>query len=975
MPRILVVDDHPLNRELLSTILGYAHHEVVEAGDGAEALDLVRTQSFDLVISDILMPTMDGVTFVKEIRADPRLNHLQVIFYTATYRLIDAHKMGESCGVSWVLPKPCEPEVILATVNKCLGLSVPLPVPAPVEVNASSATDRNLMSYLKDLHQLNAHITTIVARGTELVGQGGLIERATQALTGTLSSLERVSLRLSAILEASMDLDLERTPSSLTALFCRQLRDVVSSRFAVLGIGADPEAPLVHLVIHGLPAGQWEPFRFHPGFLRRLMVEGKAQRLAGPGWEPAQWGLPAGHPGCHTLLALPVASPRRVYGWVYLADRIGATAFSEEDEKLASTLASHFAVAYENLQLVEDLRMQILDRIHAEETGLRLNEIVEASSDAIISVGLDRRITNWSKGAELIFGYSEAEVMGNHIAMLAPPGLVERQAAAIDVLERGTRLPAYETIRLRKNGTPVQVAIQMTTIHDTACTVTGFSAIMRDIGERQNLEVALLKTATQLQNVFNNVDIVIWSYDPVDKRMLEISPACEAIYGIPPQSFFENPRLMFEAVHPQDQPLLTQQMAELHQGLPTKVEHRILWPDGTLRWVLAKTRPVMDGAGSLMRLDGTISDITDRIRVEEELEVRTTQLDNVFQNVDEVLWSFDARNGRIITISPACERVYGRPPAAFYGQPLLFWADALRPEDKEAAMASFDQLLLGKPVEREERILQPDGTIRWVILKAKPQVDSSGQVIRIDGSVSDITESRLTKERMARQERLAALGTLVGTVAHDIRNPLMSMTMAAELLAAECPVTDSARVHLDRLDRASLRIMNLVNELLDFATTRPLKLESVTDQVLLQEVVEACEAAAAQRNVRVDLQVDEHASELVLDPRRMHQVLQNILENAIQHSPPDSLVKISSSFKPGFWTCIVEDEGPGIASEDLPSIFDPLFTRRPGGTGLGLAIAHRIVQQHGGDLGVENRPTGGASFLIRLPLIRRSERP
>jgi len=839
MARILVVDDHPLNRDLLKTILGYANHEVVEAADGADALDLVRTQPFDLIISDILMPTMDGVAFVRAIRADPLFTHLNVVFYTATYRLLDARKMAESCGVLRVLPKPCEPEVILAAVNECLGVTTVPQAPPPVADVPSVPADNGLATYLKDLHQLNDRITTIVAQGTDLVGQGGLIERAAGALTGTLGNLERMTLRLSAILEASMDLDLERDPLALVALFCRQIRGVVTSRFAVLGIGENPEAPLVHLKVHGLSKEQWEPFPDHPEFFRRLMREGKAQRTMGR-WEPSQWGLPDGHPACGCLLAIPVTSPRRTYGWVYLADRIGAERFSEEDERLASTLAAHFAVAYENLRLMEDLQTQIRERIHAEETGLRLNEIVESSQDAIISVGLDRRITNWSKGAEHLFGFSEAEAVGEPLAMLAPLEFVEQHATAVDALQRGTRLPAYESVRLRKNGTPVQVSIQMTTVQDTAHKVIGFSGIMRDIGERRTLEGALLKTATQLQKVFNNVDVVIWSYDVKGNQMLECSPACEAIYGYPPQAFFEHPQLMFEAVHPEDQPLVARQMEDLRKGLPILVEHRILRPDGSLCWVLTK---------------------------------------------------------------------------------------------------------------------------------ANPEKDSCGQVIRFDGAVSDITESRRNKEKLVQQERLAALGTLVGTVAHDIRNPLMIMTSAAEQLAAEIPDDDHYRRLLDMLGRASVRITALVNDLLDFGRPRPLHLGSILDRVLLQEAIEACEAVAVKGSVQVELQVGGNASGLILDPNRMHQVLCNILENAIQHSPQNAIVKIASSFNDGTWTCTVEDEGPGMAGDDISKVFDPFFTKRPGGTGLGLAIAHRIVQQHGGELVAENRLPGGAVFTIKLPLM------
>jgi signal transduction histidine kinase len=195
------------------------------------------------------------------------------------------------------------------------------------------------------------------------------------------------------------------------------------------------------------------------------------------------------------------------------------------------------------------------------------------------------------------------------------------------------------------------------------------------------------------------------------------------------------------------------------------------------------------------------------------------------------------------------------------------------------------------------------------------------------------------------------------------------MTSVAEQLAAEIPDDGHFCRLLDMLGRASVRITALVNDLLDYGRPRPLLLGSIVDRVLLQDAIEACGAVAVKGGVQVELHVDGNASGLILDPNRMHQVLCNILENAIQHSPQNAMVKITSSFNNGAWTCAVEDEGSGMAGEDLSKVFDPFFTKRPGGTGLGLAIAHRIVQQHGGELAAENRSSGGAVFTITLPLI------
>src|SRR3979490_108765 len=130
MATILIVDDRPTNRQFLVTLLGYGGHRLLEAANGAEALERVRAERPDLVITDILMPTMDGYEFVGHLRADPALAPIPVIFYTATYSEPQAKALADSCGVRIVLPKPCDPERILAAVNEALGITDSPPEPS-----------------------------------------------------------------------------------------------------------------------------------------------------------------------------------------------------------------------------------------------------------------------------------------------------------------------------------------------------------------------------------------------------------------------------------------------------------------------------------------------------------------------------------------------------------------------------------------------------------------------------------------------------------------------------------------------------------------------------------------------------------------------------------------------------------------------------------------------------------------------------
>jgi CheY-like chemotaxis protein len=126
MAIILIVDDHEANRELLTTLLGYRNHQTVEAADGAEGLERAREIRPDLIITDILMPTMDGYELTHKLREDPALAAIPVIFYSAHYLMHEARALAERCGVEYVVPKPVEPQELLRTVDAALGLAMGL---------------------------------------------------------------------------------------------------------------------------------------------------------------------------------------------------------------------------------------------------------------------------------------------------------------------------------------------------------------------------------------------------------------------------------------------------------------------------------------------------------------------------------------------------------------------------------------------------------------------------------------------------------------------------------------------------------------------------------------------------------------------------------------------------------------------------------------------------------------------------------
>ena len=283
--------------------------------------------------------------------------------------------------------------------------------------------------------------------------------------------------------------------------------------------------------------------------------------------------------------------------------------------------------------------------------------------------------------------------------------------------------------------------------------------------------------------------------------------------------------------------------------------------------------------------------------------------------------------------------------------------------------AAFEILgsVLGRPIAevlpgqgRRWEHVYARGTSRRFLLCNQTTRRQGGYVVAIE----DVTRMRQIEAELAREERLAAVGRLAAGLAHEIRNPLASLSGAVQLLGekSEAPLFDIVlrEVH---------RINELVEEFLD--TARPLKLSIAQVDVpgLVNGVVGAFRNDPRYRE-RVAIHVDcEGITEPAgADASRLSQVLWNLLLNAAQSSPGPCRVDVTAATVDRFLELEVKDDGPGIPAASQERIFDPFYTTRSGGTGLGLANVHRIVRAHGGTVEVESEVGHGARFILRFPL-------
>ncbi len=227
------------------------------------------------------------------------------------------------------------------------------------------------------------------------------------------------------------------------------------------------------------------------------------------------------------------------------------------------------------------------------------------------------------------------------------------------------------------------------------------------------------------------------------------------------------------------------------------------------------------------------------------------------------------------------------------------------------------------------------------------------------------------RELLARADRLAALGTLAAGIAHEIRNPLVSVRTFIELLPERFH-DEEFRTEFRQLTLAEIeRICVLLDDLLAFTRPGPAQPEPSNLNALAVQTVRLLEPQARKRRVSLRVRLGDHVAPVLADEGRVKQVLMNLILNGIEACADRGAVDVATSaVAPGGWSILeVADDGSGIAEGVAARVFDPFVTTKDTGSGLGLYIAHRIVTEHGGTIRMHSRPGGGTLCAVTLPAI------
>jgi PAS domain S-box-containing protein len=647
-----------------------------------------------------------------------------------------------------------------------------------------------------------------------------------------------------------------------------------------------------------------------------------------------------------------------------------ARAFAKAiDEVNAKTAALEREVA-------EHRRTEAARDHHAERERL-FSAAVESSSDAIVTTSLDGTITGWNSAAERLYGYSAAEAGGRNVAMLVPD---DRQPEVHDALRRigwGESIEHNESVRVRKDGRPIEVSLSISPIKSPSGTIIGISKVARDITDTNKTRQVLRQQTEELRRVFETSQDLIMV---MNSRgfLVQISPSCETILGYRPEELIgrsgedivhpdhvENSRLEMRAARRGERPKLSDTRCFHKNG-------RAVW----LSWLGTWSEPAK--RFFFVGRDMTESRLAqEALRESEQLArgIIDNALDAFVQIDDQGLirdWNAQAQN----IFGWPRDEVLGKNVFALIGQP-----DGEGPLKK--AMQSF--LLSGgdavRQPRRELKVRRRDGKEITVELSIAALRTRGGFVF--NGFVRDLTDKIAAEERIRQAEKMEAMGQLTGGIAHDFNNILTVITGTIEILADAVQREPQLAAITRMIDEAAARGADLTQQLLAFARKQPLEPKETDVNTLIIDTAKLLQRTLGE-HVEIESVFEDETCAAIVDPNQLATAILNLALNARDAMPDggkliietrtveldENYARTHSDVRPGRYAMIaVSDTGVGIPPDMLDKVFDPFFTSKGAGkgTGLGLSMVYGFVKQSAGHIMIYSEQGHGTTIRMYLP--------
>ncbi len=636
----------------------------------------------------------------------------------------------------------------------------------------------------------------------------------------------------------------------------------------------------------------------------------------------------------------------------------------------------------------------ITEQRQLEKSRSTLAAIVESSEDAIISKDLDGVITSWNRGAERLYGYTAEEAIGQPITMLIPTDLKNEESVILERIRQGETIAHYETVRCRKDRTPVEVSLTISPIKDTGGKIIGASKIVRDITERKEAEDALRVsqqfTRSVLENLYAFVGVMSTDGTLTYANRAPVEAGGILAGDVIGKKFWD---CYWWSYSPEIQAQLRDACERAATGEAVRYDVPVRMAGDSRVWIDFQVAPLRDTEGRITHLIPTAMDIALRHAAEQKLRESEARFRQVTNTMPQIVWT--ARpDGYIDYYNERWYEFTGFPRDEFGSSS---WEPLLHPDDVQRCIETyFGCIRSGQPYQIEYRFKdRATGAWRWFIGRALPVRDERGEITRWFGTCTDIDDQRQMvndlKEVQGQLTELAAdlelrvqqrtadllfaneqLQGFTYSVAHDLRQQIRGISTNSTILLQDAGnvIPQANQDNLKSLVRSSKQLARLVDDLLGYA--RLAKHEPRLEPIDLSAMAREVSLYLAERDHCSPQTRFEIAPGLVSkgDATMMRIALDNLMDNACKYSSrtPTPFVEVGEDAQ-GFF---VRDNGIGIDMTYAHKLFQPFerLLRDPdySGTGIGLANVKRIIEKHGGRVWVESVMNQGSTFYFTLPV-------
>jgi PAS domain S-box-containing protein len=630
--------------------------------------------------------------------------------------------------------------------------------------------------------------------------------------------------------------------------------------------------------------------------------------------------------------------------------------------------------------LILEVKIDITELKRAHATVSEQAALLQLARDAIIVTDLDGNISFWNRGAEETYGWRPEEAVGKNIReflQTTPSIPLDDIRAAI----HGQGHWEGELAHVTRGGQTVIVASRWALRRDDQGKPSAVLEINRDITDRKRAEEELRLSRQRLALAMKAGHSGAFEWD-IQNNIHVWSPEIEELYGIAPGELGNKSESWESLLLPPD---LETARAAIQESL-TAGELRSEWRvrrhnDGQIRWLAAHATVFFDDTGRPLRMVGIHMDITDRKGVEDALRQSEERYRALVTATSQIVWTTDS-NGLVID-NPSWGAFTGQSAdqAKEWG-----WADALHPDDRERISALWSEAVRTQTIfETEYRIRRRDGEFLDVSARGVPVLRADGSVREWVGICTDSTERKRAEEALIRRTRElersnAELQQFAYVASHDLQEPLRTVANFTQLLAERyaSQLDDDARDFIAFAVDGAVRMQALIQALLAYSRvgTKGRVLEPVDCNEALGRAVSNLRISIAENAAQVS---HEELPVIQADATQLVQLFQNLIGNGIKFkgvNPPR--VHVSAVRQADYWTFSVRDNGIGIEAQYDERIFD-IFQRlhhreEYPGTGIGLAVCKKIVERHGGKIGVESEPGNGSTFFFSIPAAGKEAR-